>query len=79
MLWPSPNPLGSEEFGGVPAEMKSAHAYRKALAEFRTRHRVVTDEPEDEEKPKGDGGRKSEPKGRGEGAKAKADEREQCL
>ncbi len=39
LLWPTPDPLGTEDFGGGMDEMKQIHAYKKALSELRIKHR----------------------------------------
>ncbi len=59
LLWGSPDPLGTEDFGGDHAEMEAVHRYRKALTELKNKHRQPNgggDGDEEEEKPSGSRG-----------------------
>jgi hypothetical protein len=50
LLWGSPDPLGTEDFGGDYAEMEAVHRYRKALADLKQKHRQQPNgEAEEEE------------------------------
>jgi hypothetical protein len=38
LLWPIPDPLSSESFGGTEQEMQQIHRYRRAVTDLRQKH-----------------------------------------
>jgi hypothetical protein len=66
MLWPAPDPLASDEFGGSELEMRRIHAYRKAVSELRKKVQSTEQEESEETPGKGSGGGG---RGRGRGKK----------
>ena len=75
LLWPSHDPLGSEDFGGSVTEMAAVHKYKKAVAELKSRFRSSAQDDEEDEPSEGKTGKpKGNPKkggGRGGGSEAK--------
>ncbi len=47
LLFPTPDPLQSELFGGDEAEMHQIHWYRRALSDLRAKHIAATTAVED--------------------------------
>ncbi len=71
-MLPFPDPLGAEDFAGSPAEMKAAHAWKKATTELKTRPSRGSeaqggdeDEGESDVRKKGFKQKKGEGRGRG--------------
>ncbi len=49
MLWPPPDPLQGETFGGTEEEMHLIHRYRKAVHDLQTKHATAPGAAEDAE------------------------------
>ena len=72
LLWPYPDVMSPEEFGGSEVEMQRVHAYRKALSELRVKSRPTQQEGEDEEEPRGPkGGAREKKEGKGDKGEGK--------
>ncbi len=70
-MWPSPDPMGSEDMGGQPDEMKEIFMYKKALNELKAKHRRPdADDHEHDEKTEEHGRRPRNPKSKGKGGAA---------
>ncbi len=49
MLWPTPDPLQGETFGGTEEEMHLIHRYRRAVHELQVKHSAAPGAAEDAE------------------------------
>jgi hypothetical protein len=71
LLWPSPDPMGSEDMGGMPDEMKEIFLYKKAVGELKAKHRrPEADEQEPDDKHE-EHGRRRHAKGKAKAAAGK--------
>ena len=55
LLWPEPDALSSEAFGGSEQEMRRIHAYKKAVSELRSKNRGDHDNEDQHQTPAGTG------------------------